>query len=346
MVSMDIFRQDPFSMIELTSTIERIPYAPGFLGAMNIFTDNPIRTSALAVEARDGILTIIPTSERGAPVNSERTTEKRKLNYFETKRIVQGDTIMASEIQNIREFGGESVLMQVATEVARRLSGPTGLIANVNYTWENMRLAAIQGLLLDADSSVIYNWFDEFGFVAPAEVGFNLAANVANSLRPLVNTIVRSMARASKGAMTANSRVMALCGDAFWDAFVNHPDVIRTYLNFMDARDIRGGAQGGAFTSFDFADVTWSNYRGSDDNATIKIPDASVKFFPMNAPGVFERALSPYESFEFVNTPGKEMYVQPIFDRDRNQWWRQEVYSYPLFICKRPEVLQAGHAGA
>jgi hypothetical protein len=52
------------------------------------------------------------------------------------------------------------------------------------------------------------------------------------------------------------------------------------------------------------------------------------------------------ESFDFVNTPGKDMYVLPIFDRDRNMWWRQEVYSYPLFICKRPEVLYSGRAGA
>jgi hypothetical protein len=75
--------------------------------------------------------------------------------------------------------------MQVQAEVARRLAGPTGLIANVRYTWENMRLGAVQGLLVDADGSTLYNWFDEFGSSAPAEVDFNLAAGTANSLRPI-----------------------------------------------------------------------------------------------------------------------------------------------------------------
>ena len=27
-------------------------------------------------------------------------------------------------------------------------------------------------------------------------------------------------------------------------------------------------------------------------------------------------------------------------------WWRSEVYSYPLFICKRPDVLRSGLADA
>lgn len=345
-IGMDVFRQDAFSSVTLTSTIERIPFQPQFLGEMNIFTPNPIRTTALMVEERDGVLTVIPTSQRGAPVNNERTTERRKVRYFETSRIAHGDTIQATELQNIRAFGEESEFMQLQTEVARRLAGPTGLVANVNYTWENMRLGALQGQLLDADGSVLYDWFDEFGFAAPALFYFDLAANAANTLRPICNRIVRTMARASKGAMLASSKVVALCGDAFYDAFVNHPDVIRTYLSYSDARDIRGGADGAAFESFVFAGITWTNYRGSDDNTTIKIPDAEVKFFPTNAPGVFEVAYSPAETFDWVNTPGQDMYVIPILDRDRNMWWRMEVYSYPLFICKRPETLQKGSAAA
>lgn len=346
MVSLDIFRQDAFSTLQMTEAVERIPFQPTMLQSMGIFTDDPIRTTALAVEERNGVLTLIPTSQRGAPVNNERTTERRKMRYFEVPRITQGDTLFADEIQNIRAFGQETELMQVQAEVARRLSGPTGLLANVAYTWENMALGAVQGILVDADgSTVIYNWFDEFEVVAPTEVAFNLAAQTPNSLRPIINGIVRGMARASKGAFTPNTRVQALCGDVFWDNFVNHVDVIRTYINWQEAAELRG-SQGGAFTTFSFADIDWINYRGSDDNSTIKINDQKVKFFPKNAPGVFRRALAPAARFEYVNTPGKEAYVYPIFDRDRNEWWRQEVYSHPLYICTRPEVLYSGRAGA
>ena len=40
------------------------------------------------------------------------------------------------------------------------------------------------------------------------------------------------------------------------------------------------------------------------------------------------------------------MYVIPIPDRERNMFWRQEVYSYPLFICKRPDTLRKGFSDA
>jgi hypothetical protein len=344
MVSLDVFHQDPFTMIQLTAAVERLPYQPVGLGELNIFDPDPIRTKALAVEERTGKLTLLQTSARGAPMG-ERTTEKRDMRYFEVPRIAQEDTVMADELQSIRAFGTESELMQVQTEVMRRLNGPTGLLRNIEYTWENMRLAAVQGLLLDADGSTLYNWFDEFGIAAPAEVAFNLSAQTANSLRPIINAIVRSMARKSQGAFTPTTKVVALCGDLFWDEFTNHTDVIRTFINWNDAKEIRDGGQGRAFSTFSFGGIDWVNYRGSDDNTTIKIADDKVKFFPMGAPGIFRQAMAPAETFDFVNTLGKPYYVLPIFDRDRNAWWKMEVYSYPLFICTRPEVLQTGRAG-
>lgn len=345
MASLDIFNQDPFTTVSLTAAVDKFPYQPGALGELALFDDDPIRTTALVVEQRQGRLVIIPLSERGEE-GTQRTTEKREARYFEVPRLRHSDTVYANELQNIRAFDTESELMQVQDEVARRLAGPTGLLKNIEYTWEFQRLAAVQGLFTDADGSIRYDWFQEFGIAKAAEVAFNLAAGTANSLRPLCNQITRSMARKAQGAFTASTRVFALCGDAFYDAFVNHPDVIRTFVNWSDAQEIRGGGAGGAYSSFEFGGIRWINYRGSDDNETIKIPDDKVKFFPQGAPGVFRRALAPGESFQWVNTPGKPVYVVPIMDRDRNEWWKMEVSSYPLHICTRPEVLLSGRAGS
>lgn len=345
MSMINIFRNDAFSEVALTSQVERIPHLPSMLGDYGaaLFAPNPIRTTALAVEERDGVLTVVPLSQRGQPTNFERTTERRKMRYFEVPRIFNGDTIHSHELQNIREFGQETVLMQVQTEVARRLGGPTGLLSVLDYTEEYQRLAAVQGMLLDADGSVWYNWFDEFEFVAAAEIAFNLDAKTEYTVRPAVNQMLRSMARSSKGAFTTSTSVVGLCGDSFYDAFITHPDVEKTFKNWSDAAELR---KTGAFQTFNFAGVEWINYRGSDDNTSIKIPDDKVKFFPVNAPGVFEKAMAPGESFEWINTPGQERYVVPIFDRDRNSWWRMEAYGYPLYICKRPEVLRTGKQGA
>ncbi len=345
MVSLDVFHQDPFSTIQLTTAVQRNPYQPTGIGELNIFEPDPIRTTALAIEQRQGKLILIPFSDRGEE-GTQRTTEKRQAFYFDVPRLLHDDTIYANEIQNIRAFGTETELMQLETEVARRLSGPTGLTASMEYTWEYQRLAAIQGLCLDADGTVKFNFFNEFQITQAAEIGFNLAAATANSLRPICNGIVRTMARKSQGAFLPSTRVFGLAGDAFYDEFVNHPDVIRTFVNWSDAQEIRGGSAGAAFKSFEFAGITWLNYRGSDDTSTIAIPTDKVKFFPVGAPGVFRVAYAPGEAFEWVNTPGKPIYIIPIFDRDRRSWWKMEAYSYPLHICTRPEVLLSGRAEA
>ena len=342
----DVFRQDPFTAISLTLAVERNPYRPDGIGVLNLFEPSPQYTKVVLVENRNGQLVVIPTSPRGAPP-TERVTERRNAKAFQIPRLAHGDTLMADEIDSIRAFGEESELVVAQDEIARRLSGPTGLQSNIEYTWERHRLAAIQGLLLDADGSIIYNFFEEFGITPPIEIGFDLHVNVVNgipqvqqgALRTKVNALVRGMARASKGAFTATTRVYAACGDAFWDALWAHPDVYATFLNQVGASELRGQQ---AFQMLEFGGVTWFNYRGSDDASTIAIAPDKVKFFPVGARGVFQVAWAPAETFDFVNTRGRPIYVIPIFDRDRNAWWRIEAYSYPLHMCTRPEVLFSG----
>ena len=344
MVSLDIFHKDPFTTIQLTAAVEKVPYQPTLLGEMGIFDPKPIRTEGLFVEERQGVLALVQSSPRGTPPPLERTTENRTARYFKTPRLAHGDTIYAHELQGIRQFGEEAELMEVQAEVARRLAGPTGILANLDYTEEHMRLGAVQGVVTDADGSTIYSFYDEFGIAAPAAVSFALAAGTANSLRPIINGIVRAMARASQGAFTPATRVKALCGDTFYDDFVNHPDVIRTFVNWSAAADIREGTTGGAFQSFPFAGVDWINYRGSDDTTTITVPTNEARFFPVNAPGVFVKAMSPADRMEFVGELGRPRYVYPVFDTDRNQFWRMEAYAFPLYMCTRPGVLYSGTA--
>ena len=344
---LDLFLQhDAFTAIALTEAVQRNPYQPSGLGSLNLFDPDPIRTTAVSVEERTGVLKLIPFSERGTE-GTQRTTETRKRRYFDVPRLMHDDTIQSKELQNIVQFGDTTVLMQLEQEVARRLSGPTGLLASVDYTKEYMRLAAIQGMCLNpGDGSVMYNWFNEFEITQPAEVGFNLAANTLGSLRPLINQqVVRPMARKAQGAFTNKTKIYGYCGDAFYDAFTNHIDVVKTFLNWSGAAELRG-SQGAAFEEFYFGGVYWVNYRGSDDNATIKIPDDKVKFFPVDAPGIFRNVMAPGESMEWVNQPGKDVYVLPIADRDRRQWWKMEVYAYPLMLCTRPEVLFSGRSEA
>jgi hypothetical protein len=345
MADINIFTGDAFSMTTMLMAIEKTPFKPTMLGDMNIFADFPVTTKTVWIEERDGTLSLIQTSPRGSPL-PQRTTEKRTARAFGTVRVAKGDRLNAPEISSIRAFGSDTELMSAQAEVARRLSGPVGMQSEIEYTWENMRLGAVQGIVVDADSSVINNWYTEFGISQPSEIAFNITGIAAGTLRTFIATnIVRPMMRAAKGMWLPSTVVTALCGDTFFDQLVSHSDVRTTYLNWVAAAELRPGT---AFSAFNFGGVNWINYRGSDDNSTIAVAVDKAKFFPVGAPGMFRRALAPAdEFFPFVNTPGRPLY--PIIAPDpteRQAYVDIELYSYPLFICTRPDVLLSGRAGS
>ncbi|WP_142847235.1 major capsid protein [Telmatospirillum sp. J64-1] len=338
MATLDIFRQDAFSMISMTEAVEKAPYKPGFLGSIpDLIVPKPVRTESVAIEEREGVLSVIQTSERGAPL-AQRGTERRKVRDFRTVRIAKGDRLTASELQNIRAFGSESEFMQVQDEVMRRLGGPTGLRAEVELTHEHMRLGMVQGKMLDADGSVIYDWFQEFGIPEPAEIDFDLdnASPEPGVVRKKCTQVVRAVMRGLGGVVAPGFQIIALCGDAFWDDLTAHSEVRETYLNQQEAADLR---QGNAFGVLNYGGITFINYRGTDDNSKVAVGADKCRFFP-SVPGVFEMAMAPAETFDFVNTPGQSVYSMIVWDKDRNAWVDIEVYSYPLFICKRPAALQ------
>jgi len=339
MASLDIFNSNAFSMVTLTDKVNKVPFKPNWLGSLGLFRPRPVTTESVAVEEKGGVIGVIQTSERGAPI-SERSDQKRVLRNFNTVRIAQGQTIYAHEIQSIRAFGSESELQQVANKIAEVSSGPDGIMANIDLTHESMRLGAVQGVVLDADGGTIINWFDEFGISQAAEIDFDLdnASPVSGALHKKCNQVRRQMSRAAKGARF--SGIVAICGDAFWDDLVTHPEVRETYLATQQAAALRNDV-GGAFETFRFGQITWTNYRGTDDNSEVAVPTDKVKFFPIGT-GIFQVALAPAEFFPFVNRPGRPVYQMIVRDKDRDAWVRPEMYSYPLHICTRPGMLQRG----
>lgn len=339
MATMDVFNQNAFSMISLTTAVNQQPFLPTFLGDMGIFTPRPIRTPAAAIEDRNGTLSLIQTSQRGAPLD-EGKADKRNIRYFNTARLAKGDTIFAHEIQSVRAFGSETELQQVSTEVAYRYSK---LQNDVALTHENMRLGAVQGIVLDADGSTIYNWFTEWGVSQPAEVDWDLdnASPASGAVRKLCNSTLRTAQRALSGMwIPGRSYLLGLCGDNYWDDLTQHSEIRQTYLNTQQASELRGDKM--PFETFNYGGITWVNYRGTDDGTTVAVGSDKVKFVPVGVPGLFETAFAPAESFDYVNTPGLPVYAMLVMDRDRNAWVRPELYSYPLFYCTRPAALLRG----
>jgi hypothetical protein len=339
-MNIDIFNDNAFGLVELSAAIVDMPYVPNFLDTIGLITPQSSRTESVVIERRDTVLHLVPTTPRGAaPVKNTR--DPRTERIFKGVRLAKDDTINASEIAGIRAFGKETEFTQAQDEVMTRM---TKIRRDMDLTHEHMRLGLIQGIVLDADGTVLFDWFDLWGIAQPAEIVFDFASAALNSggLRKyLAANVVRPMMRSSKGAWAPNTQIIALCGDEFYDALISSAEVRETYLGWTAAADLRG-AIGQPFREFSFGEITWINYRGTDDNSQVAIPSTKVKFFPTNAPDAFMRIDTPGEFFDNINTPGQQYYAMTIPDRDRNAWVKVEMYSYPLYAATRPQMLLRG----
>jgi hypothetical protein len=335
---MDIFNSSAFSMTSLTGAVNKVGYKPQLLGSLNIFEPMPVRTRTVFVDRREGKLTLIPSSPVGAPPK-ELVVDPRNAVPLKTTRLAEGFTLYAEEIQGIRAFGSETEFAQVQDEYLKRMASVRD---DMDLTHEFHRLGALQGLLLDADgTTVIYNYFTEFGVTEAAAIDFDLdnANPATGAIRLKTAEVIRSMSRSAGGAFTPGTTIHALVGDAFYDALITHPEVEKTYQNWAAAADLR---QDRTWQAFTYGGITWHNYRGTDDNSTVAIDPDEAKFFPVGAKDVFKKAMAPAEFGPYVNTLGQDTYAMNIPDRDRQAWTRGELYSYPLYFCQRPDVLRKG----
>ena len=341
MATMDVFEADAFTMMELSSAVDKMDYMPGLLGSLNLFAPSPVRQKRIFVDQKDDTLNLIGFSERGSSATQNSRYSRKAIN-FEIPRIAIQDTVWAHEVSGLREFGTETELMTVQREVADRLSK---MRQKVEYTEEYLRLAAIQGLVLDpADGSTFYNYYTQFDIAQAAAVSFEL--DVADTeVVTICNNLVRSIKRSAKGGwVNGRSQVHAIVGDSFWDALVTHPNVEKYYLNYVAAQSLRADTQ--AFGMFTFGGITFHNYQGSDDNSEIAVAVNEAKFFVVGGNEIFVKAMAPADEFmPFVNTPGQSVYAVQELDAafpGTPRFAKYHVHAYPLYMCQRPETLRRG----
>ena len=343
MATMDIFNSDAFSQRQMLQAFETFDYLPQIVRELGIFTPEPIRGSIAQIETRGNTLSLIQTSPRGAP-NDQATVEKRSMIPLDTYRITKEDTIQASELLNIRAFGSESEVMQVMAEVNRRLTGPTGIVREIEYTWEHMMLSAMQGAMVDADDSELINFFDTFGVSQADEIDFDLdnATPANGALRKKCEQVYRQTRRASGGSFLSSSTIIGLCGDNFWDDLNAHEEVTERRKAM-----VQGGFADGLSGIFGddnivrFGKVAFVHYWGSDDGA-VGVGTDKVKFVPLGVPGLFRHIMAPGEAWSHLGQPGQAVYVEVLPDRERERYVRVIASSYPLMLCTRPAMLQRG----
>jgi hypothetical protein len=328
MPTLDVFRDDAFSVTSLTVAINKVPYKPGRIGALGLFRRRGITTTSVMVEEKDGQLSLIQQSPRGGPASSIGES-KRTARAFVVPHFERDSRIVADEVQNVRAFGSESNVAGVQAVVDERL---VTLRDMHDVTLEYLEMGAIKGVILDGDGvSTIYNLFTEFG-VSQQTAALDLDWDLETKARA---QIVEAK-RLSEVVLGSGGRITgwrALCGDYFFDSLVE-AKAVRETLKAQEGSTLRGDLRAG----FQFGGVTWENYSGSVGGVEF-IATGEAYLIPEGVPGLFETYFAPADFLEAANTVGLPVYAKIAFDAELNRWVKVHTQSNPLALCTRPRAV-------
>jgi hypothetical protein len=339
MEAIDIFNSDAFAFTTMVAAVNKLPMGPGRIGQMGLFSERPVATTTVAIEEHSGQLSLVAPTPRGG-VGETRPKETRLARNLTVPHYQLDDAIMASEVQNVREFGTSS-MRTIETLRNMRMEMLTN---QLDATLEHQRIGAIKGIIVDKNANTIYNLFSEMGVTANADVTFTLSSS-SFALRATCASIIRMMAQ-NLGQMPIRG-VYALVGDTFWDALVTHAKVEQTY-QYQEGVRLRDGV---AYQTLVYGGITWENYLGyiapadggntNPPTATQLIGAAEARFFPTGVPGLFETYFAPADYMETANTLGLPRYAK-AFLMPNDKGMNMEVQTNPLSLCRRPRALFKG----
>lgn len=332
------FTATGYDMVAMSAAIAKLPNM--YSRVTPLFPEGPINTTSVVVEQMNGSLNIIRSRPRGAPADKS-IADKRALRSFVVPHIPVTDVITPDEIQGVRAFGSENATETQAGVMARKLQKMKN---QLDQTREYLSIGALKGIIYDADATVLYNLYDEFGITAASNAGdvgkyltlsFALTTDTTD-VRAKCLSVYRHIEANLRG--TTMTGVRCLCGSTFFDDLTAHPEVEKAFAMYQAlgqdlAQDRRRGFRFGGIVFEEYA----GNWTDKDANARLGITATSGICFPEGT-DAFETVVAPGNFMEAVNTMGIPYYAKQEveeFGRGVKLWAESNI----LPICKRPEVL-------
>jgi hypothetical protein len=336
--------QAMFNVYSLTGAINRMPYKPGLIGRLNLYTPSPLSQTVALFEQRNNTLALVPALPRGAPATVD-LPERRSLVPVVVPHFPLDSSILADELLGVRAFGTDNQLEAWSDKVDQRLSGMND---KLDVTLEWLRLGGCKGVVItrvDRDTGAPLQTVDLFALfgvtkqatltwpILPPATGFVQSQSWAGVIASLCTSLRRMMA-AELGGLPMFGNIMAICGSQFFDAVTGSPEVRATYLNTVAAASLRENNYGAQVT---YQGVTFVEYIGGVGALQFVAPNKAY-FFPTGVPGLFVEAYAPADYIETVNTLALPRYAkQEVMDFDRGVQLESQMNVIP--VCTIPRVL-------
>jgi hypothetical protein len=330
-----------FSVWSLTASINNVPFTPGGIGRLGLFSPRNLSTTVTMIEVRGSRLALVPERPRGAPPTPD-VAERNALVPVGIPHFPVRSTVYADEVQNVRAFGSDNQLEGVQSVVDER---EASLGRRLDLTQEYLRLGAVKGIVVteaDRESGVPmtqYSLYDMF-HVPPNPVidwpiigagTYGEAAFWTGQLTGLYNSLGRDMADNISGG--GYQRIHGIAGPVAFDAIAMHPELRAPFYGVQPAQ-LNQNQLG---TTLSYRGVTVEEYRGQVGNIRFVQPD-EIHFFPVGVPDLFLECYAPADYMETVNTIALPRYSK-MREKDFNKGVELEAQMNVLPLCTAPRTL-------
>lgn len=339
--ALDVFNDDAFSIVSLTDSVNHAPFVPGRAGQVANWEETGIETTIAMIEERGGELMLLDPTPRGGPGQTSMELPDR-ARALVVPHYEHNDLIMADSVQNVRAFGGVSVLETLRDRVNRRLQQHVAW--KLDPTLEFQRLGALKGVIVNANGSTLYNLYDEFDVTPHDAVNFDLAnANpAAGILREKCDDVSRAVANALGNLPMPG--LHAFCGVGFWKALIKHKEVREVYLASQTMAQALLNPM--AYKTIKIGDITFEEYRGQrtvpgSPNPVPFIADDDAHIFPVGVPGLYRTIYAPADYEETVNTTGLPRYARQ-YPMANGKGRHLDTQMNALNYCVKPRCLIKG----
>ena len=312
---------DGFEHVELTAAINRAPFMKGAISRSGLFHEQPVQTTEVAIERIAFNLTLVAASPRGG-IGDIHPVSARDLVKFKAPHLRTRSTMLAASWQDKRGFGSAG-LADVMKERDRVLAEHR---QRLELTIERHTASALNGLVLDADGSVLVDLF----------AGFDVAQNVhafatGNAASDMVSKVMEAKRKAEAELDVPVPRWVGFGSPAFMDALRTHPSTGKIFANWAAADDLRQDKREG----FSIGGVVWSEV---GPVAGVDFIPAGVGFLCPVVSNLYESYFAPADYMDTVNSEALPLYSR-AHELPFNRGVQLESQSNPISLVTRPRAV-------
>lgn len=332
----------PFTAIQMTEAIARMPSTYGVMEALNAFPVQDGVSTIVEIRFRNGKIEVLTAKDRGAPPAAD-TPDEEDLVLMKVPHFPHLTTLTPKDIQDMVTLANSALRPRtMAEEMAKKLER---IKLKHDITKEYVRLGALKGVILDGAGATLHNLFTTFG-VTKKQVGFVLGTATTDIIAKIEEIHAHVRDNLKGETMTG---VELWCSPVFFNKFVQHAKVEKYYLSHQAAlalADPARAAIGGTMSrSFPFQNLMIREYPGAFPiksgntwSSVAAFPDDKAYIRVVGTTDTYATYTAPPDSIEMANMVGEEIYITDnVLPHEKGIELASQ--SNLLAVTRRPELI-------